>query len=80
MRWLRTETGVLVQPGDPTALADAVETLVDDATSRSRFAKAGRARFDRGFDVPEALNERARTYRQALARRRRRASIGQDAA
>ena len=35
-------TGVVVPPGDPPALADAIERLLSDPTLRSRLGEAGR--------------------------------------
>jgi glycosyltransferase involved in cell wall biosynthesis len=37
------ETGVLVPPGDPDALAIALGRLADDAAARARMGAAGRA-------------------------------------
>jgi glycosyltransferase involved in cell wall biosynthesis len=37
------ETGLLVPPSDPAALADAVSTLLSDEALRRRFGEAGRA-------------------------------------
>jgi rhamnosyl/mannosyltransferase len=36
-------TGLLVPPGDPAALAGALQRLVDDRGLRDRFGAAGRA-------------------------------------
>jgi glycosyltransferase involved in cell wall biosynthesis len=38
------DAAVLVPPGDPTALADAVAAVLDDETERTRLSAAGRAR------------------------------------
>lgn len=57
------ETGILVPPGDPVALANAVSDLAGDATLRARMGAAGRRRvlstfsFDRHVDAFEALYE-----------------------
>ena len=34
----------MVPPGDPTALAEALASLIDDAALRSRLGQAGRQR------------------------------------
>ena len=44
-------TGLLVPPGDPTALADAVWSLARDAERRQRLGEAGRRRADELFGV-----------------------------
>ncbi len=44
-------TGLLVPPGDPQALADAVRRLHDDAGLRSRLGEAARARVEHDFDL-----------------------------
>jgi glycosyltransferase involved in cell wall biosynthesis len=47
---IHDETGLLVPPGDPAALARAVGALVDDPGRRRAFGTAGRARAERLFD------------------------------
>lgn len=44
------ETGLLIPPGDPSALARAVSSLVDDPGRRRAFGIAGRRRAERLFD------------------------------
>jgi glycosyltransferase involved in cell wall biosynthesis len=45
------ETGILVPPGDPSRLADAILTLVADPERAIRMGQAGRRRVERFFDV-----------------------------
>jgi glycosyltransferase involved in cell wall biosynthesis len=45
------ETGVLVPPGDPEALAEALGRLIGDRELRRRLGAAGRARAERLFDL-----------------------------
>ena len=58
---VRDETGVLVEPGDPAALAAAIESLLADPSRRERMSAAAaedaRARFslDRQVDAYLAL-------------------------
>jgi glycosyltransferase involved in cell wall biosynthesis len=43
--------GLVVTPGDPLALADALETLLQDGELRSRLGQAGRDRVRRDFST-----------------------------
>ncbi|HSJ07285.1 MAG TPA: glycosyltransferase family 4 protein, partial [Longimicrobiales bacterium] len=43
------ETGLLVPPDDPPALADALMAVTGDADLRARMGAAGLARYDEGF-------------------------------
>ncbi len=45
------ETGFLVLPAQPLALADALEKLLRDAPLRAQFGAAGRQRIERNFQV-----------------------------
>jgi glycosyltransferase involved in cell wall biosynthesis len=45
------ETGLLVAPRDPAALAAAIDRLVRDPELRRRMGQAGRARVDAVFDI-----------------------------
>lgn len=42
-------TGLLVDPGDPRKLADAVRSLLEDRDLRTRMGRAGRDRFQTSF-------------------------------
>jgi glycosyltransferase involved in cell wall biosynthesis len=59
---VRNETGILVEPGDPAALAAAIESLLADPSRRERMSAAAaddaRARFsvDRQIDAYLALH------------------------
>jgi glycosyltransferase involved in cell wall biosynthesis len=45
------ETGLLVEPRDPGALAEAIDRLIADPELRRAMGRAGRARIDRVFDI-----------------------------
>lgn len=46
-------TGLIVPPGDPAALADAINALLDDPERRKRFGDVGRARVEAEFTVAQ---------------------------
>ncbi len=59
-------TALWVPPGDPAALAEAVERLADDPALRRRMGSAGRHRAE-AFDWARRIPEVARVYREAVA-------------
>jgi glycosyltransferase involved in cell wall biosynthesis len=46
--------GLLVPPGDPESLGNAIRLLVEDPQTRRRMGRAGRARFVRDFTIESA--------------------------
>jgi glycosyltransferase involved in cell wall biosynthesis len=63
------ETGLLVPPGDPAAMADALGRLLADAGLRRRLGAAGRARAQRCFDVRRQRQDHLACYARELSRR-----------
>lgn len=63
------ETGLLVPPGDPAALAAALGRLVADAGLRRRLGVAGRERAERCFDVRRQRRAHLDCYTRELGRR-----------
>lgn len=61
------ETGLLVEPGDPAALADAMETMLLDASFRQRAAAAARIAAVSEFSLRRMVHEYARFYRGVFA-------------
>ncbi|MHB1435268.1 MAG: glycosyltransferase family 4 protein [Thermoplasmata archaeon] len=55
-----------VPPGDPGALAEAIERVADDPALRRRMGSAGRPRAE-AFDWNRRIPEVARVYREAVA-------------
>jgi glycosyltransferase involved in cell wall biosynthesis len=61
------ETGLMVRPGDPTALAAALERALGDAALRERLAVAGRARVVDRFTWLRTAEGISREYRRVMA-------------
>ena len=63
------ETGLLVPPRDPAALAAAVLTLLVDRALVSRLTDAARARFLAGFSVPTMVRQYEQLYEELLQKK-----------
>jgi glycosyltransferase involved in cell wall biosynthesis len=63
------ETGLLVPPGDPAALARDLERLLADPAFRARLGAAGRRRVETSFRIDESHRAHLDLYRRELARR-----------
>jgi glycosyltransferase involved in cell wall biosynthesis len=63
------ETGVLVPPRDPAALAEAVIALLRDPERRARMSAASRARHADRFGVERMVARTAALYGELLERR-----------
>lgn len=66
------ETGFLVPPSDPAALAAALGRLADDAALRQTLGAAGLARVEAHFSLHQMTDEVEALYRRELAQTRRR--------
>ena len=62
------ETGLLVPPRDPAALAAAIEQLVVDAALRRRMGTAGRHKAETEFDDRAVVAKTIEAYERVLAR------------
>ena len=60
------ETGLLVPPEDDKALAEAIESLLDDGQRRARMGRAGRERVLRDFAIGPMVEKTAAIYRAAI--------------
>ena len=56
------ETGVLVPPDDPAALAAALAALIRDPATRRRLGQAGMARVRRDFDLHAGIDDLAARF------------------
>ncbi len=61
------ETGLLIPPGDPEALADAIEKLAGDGELRRRMGAAGRKWAEAEFGADKVIGETLAIYRVLLA-------------
>jgi glycosyltransferase involved in cell wall biosynthesis len=60
------ETGILVPPSDPAALAAAVRSLLDDPARAARLGAAGRARAQSRFSLTAHVDGVERVYAEVL--------------
>ena len=61
------ETGLLVPPKDPHALADALRTLLADPALRARLGAAGQRRVEEVFSVKQMVHKTVDVYQRVLA-------------
>jgi glycosyltransferase involved in cell wall biosynthesis len=64
------ESGWLVPPANPPALADAIRRLLDDPAGAERMASAARARVEREFSIERMVRGVEAVYDQVLVRPR----------
>src|SRR5258707_1798513 len=63
------QTGMLVPPGDSTALAHALEQLLRDPELRLRFGDAGRARIEQHFRIEQTVAPLINLFQKNSAKR-----------
>lgn len=68
---VQDETGLLVPPDDPDALAEALSALLDDPARGAALGEAGEARARSQFSVARMADRTAAVYEEALASSRR---------
>lgn len=62
------ETGILVPPADPVALATAIRSLVEDRETRARMGAAARAHVARDLSAEAMVRALDALYRRSLSR------------
>src|SRR5205823_4697873 len=70
------ETGLLVPPGDALALADAIESLLNDASRRPAMGAAGARRMEEKFSWRACAEKTVELYEEVLSKRRRFVGVG----
>lgn len=68
------ETGLIITPGDPTSVANAIEQMVLSSDLRMRLGEAGYATIQREFDPEKIVEDRINAYDRAINQRIRRRS------
>jgi len=63
-------TAVLVEPGDPSALADALGSLFDDDARRKTLGAAGRRRIETSYTWRAVAESMVEVYRDAIENKR----------
>src|SRR5437773_8086298 len=61
------ETGILVSPGEPSALTNALEQLLLDPELRLRHGRAGRARLEQHFRIENTVAPLVELFQNTLA-------------
>lgn len=70
----QNETGLIVPPREPAALANAIARLAESAELRERFGHAGQRRVETLFAIAPMVDQTERLYRTLAARTQRAAA------
>lgn len=62
------DTGILIKVRDAVALADAIETLVNDSDLRKQMGVAGRKLAERKFSIESVVEKHLDIYKEVLPR------------
>jgi glycosyltransferase involved in cell wall biosynthesis len=60
------KTGLLVPPRDATALANAIDTLIQSPALRQQMGQAGRERFEQEFSLDQMISKTRAVYNEIL--------------
>jgi len=63
------ETGLLVPPADPVAMADAIATLLRDPSLCRQFGAAGRKRVEQYFSIDHTVAKTVDLYEKLLGKK-----------
>jgi glycosyltransferase involved in cell wall biosynthesis len=63
------ETGLVVPPSDPQALASAIRKILGDAVAARRMGKSGREKLETQFSAERMAKETVSVYREILFRK-----------
>jgi glycosyltransferase involved in cell wall biosynthesis len=74
------ETGLLVAPGNTSALTQALEDLIRDPGLRSRYGRAGRARIEQHFRIENTVAPLLQLFETASPKSRQRRASQSEAA
>lgn len=58
------QTGILVDPGNPEALANSISRLLDDAELRRRMGEAARERMSQSLEISDTASQYAELWRE----------------
>ncbi|MFW6032900.1 MAG: glycosyltransferase [Phycisphaeraceae bacterium] len=64
------ESGLLVEPGDADALAEALERLIEDRELARRLARGGRSKMEREYQIERCVEPLIEQFRQRVGGRR----------
>jgi glycosyltransferase involved in cell wall biosynthesis len=70
------DDAVLVKPGDPAEMADALESLFDDEARRHAIGEAGRRRIETSYTWRRVAESMVEVYRDAIERKRAATAAG----
>ena len=60
------ESGLVVPPGDPGALAEAILRLYEDPAEARRMGARARQRIENEFGIRQTIDKTLQVYRRAL--------------
>jgi len=63
-------TGLLIEPGDPTSLAECLRRLLHDGSLRNRLALAARRKVERDFNCINTVVRLQELWNRAISQRR----------
>ncbi|NTV26947.1 MAG: glycosyltransferase [Chlorobiaceae bacterium] len=68
---VKCDTGIIIPPKEPQAIADAIERIIDNPDVLEAFGKAGHERVSRHFTLPAMVDNLERYLQRKLAEKAR---------